>query len=639
MNGLACASARLRRGSPLALAVLFAAAVSMWGLAHESVHPYYAAAARSMSESWRSFAFGALDPSASISVDKLPGALWIQALSLRLFGPHVWALMLPQAAEGVAATALLHRLVRRWAGAAAATAAALIFATTPAVVVTERSELADPLLILLSLVAAGSLAKALERPDAGALLRCGLWVALAFQVKMAQAWLLLPVFATVYVVEGPVSPTRRWIRATVMCVIAIGASLVYVCALWLIPPAHRPYADGTVDNNPFAMVFGYNALDRFGQTPAGQAAIVAAGTPLNTMGWRTLLDPVYFAPQYAWMAPLALAGLGIAFRRFVGATRGDGTRAGFLLWGGWLLVHVVAFCLASAFHGYYTADMAPALAALAGDAAVRLYRAQGVGGVRALALPLVLVCGAGWAVWLDAHHTQFMSWLSAVTVAAGFGAALGLAVAAHGRMRSLRSAAVPAACALAACALLIAPASWALSALNPLYYGTPFAPMAGPVGSNHHTVVDLHRSLPEYGVSAPGPPDAVVSNYLRAHRGGARYLTATAGAGPAEPLLDSGAGPVLVIGGFTGLAPFPSAAATGFANLAASGVVRFAVLPLPAPDTATDRWIAATCTVVSLPGTQELNGTVVTLYDCGPAAVVAPLPASTPAVADLPASG
>ena len=34
-------------------------------------------------------------------MDKLPGALWLQALSLRVFGFHVWAVVLPQMLEGV----------------------------------------------------------------------------------------------------------------------------------------------------------------------------------------------------------------------------------------------------------------------------------------------------------------------------------------------------------------------------------------------------------------------------------------------------------------------------------------------------------------------------------------------------------
>ena len=49
-----------------------------------------------MSESWHDFVFGAFDPAGTISVDKLPGALWVQALSVRLFGFHEWCDQFPR---------------------------------------------------------------------------------------------------------------------------------------------------------------------------------------------------------------------------------------------------------------------------------------------------------------------------------------------------------------------------------------------------------------------------------------------------------------------------------------------------------------------------------------------------------------
>src|SRR3984957_17466314 len=87
------------RPALLAIAVIAAVAYG-WGMAGASVEPFYGAAARSMSQSWHDFIFGAFDPAGTVTVDKLPGALWLQALSLRVFGFHIWALVLPQVAEG-----------------------------------------------------------------------------------------------------------------------------------------------------------------------------------------------------------------------------------------------------------------------------------------------------------------------------------------------------------------------------------------------------------------------------------------------------------------------------------------------------------------------------------------------------------
>ena len=51
-----------------------------------STEIFYAAADRSMSTNLHNFFFAAFDPAGSISIDKLPGAFWVQALSIRLFG-------------------------------------------------------------------------------------------------------------------------------------------------------------------------------------------------------------------------------------------------------------------------------------------------------------------------------------------------------------------------------------------------------------------------------------------------------------------------------------------------------------------------------------------------------------------------
>ena len=117
---------------PALLAIAAVAAVAYgWGMAGASVESFYGAAARSMSESWHDFIFGAFDPAGAVTIDKLPGALWVQALSLRVFGFHIWALVLPQVVEGVLTVLVLYRAVRRLAGPAAGLTAAVVLAVTP----------------------------------------------------------------------------------------------------------------------------------------------------------------------------------------------------------------------------------------------------------------------------------------------------------------------------------------------------------------------------------------------------------------------------------------------------------------------------------------------------------------------------
>ena len=74
---------------------------------------YYAAAAQAGTQDWKAWLFGSLDAGNAITVDKPPAALWVMALSGRLFGFNAFTMLLPQALMGVAAVALLYAAVRR----------------------------------------------------------------------------------------------------------------------------------------------------------------------------------------------------------------------------------------------------------------------------------------------------------------------------------------------------------------------------------------------------------------------------------------------------------------------------------------------------------------------------------------------
>lgn len=146
----------------LATVLVVATLLYGWGIGQAALHPYYGAAIRSMASSWQAFFFGGLDASGSISIDKLPGAFWPDAVSVWLFGPHTWAAALPQVVEGVLTVWLLHRIVRAWAGPFAALIAALTLTLTPVTVVLNRATIPDTALTLLLVAAAGALQKAVR---------------------------------------------------------------------------------------------------------------------------------------------------------------------------------------------------------------------------------------------------------------------------------------------------------------------------------------------------------------------------------------------------------------------------------------------------------------------------------------------
>ena len=82
---------------------MLAGVLNLWALSRNGwANDYYSAAVRSMSTSWHDFLFASLDHSGVMTVDKPPLALWVQALSVRVFGYHPLAILVPQALMGMA---------------------------------------------------------------------------------------------------------------------------------------------------------------------------------------------------------------------------------------------------------------------------------------------------------------------------------------------------------------------------------------------------------------------------------------------------------------------------------------------------------------------------------------------------------
>ena len=142
--------------------------LNLWALDRNGwANDYYSAAVRSMSSSWHNFLYGSFDPSGLMTVDKPPLALWVQALSARVFGFHSWSILVPQALMGVAAVALVYDLTRRMWGRTAGFVAGLVLAITPITVAISRHNNPDALLALCSSARSGALVRALRgRPHA-----------------------------------------------------------------------------------------------------------------------------------------------------------------------------------------------------------------------------------------------------------------------------------------------------------------------------------------------------------------------------------------------------------------------------------------------------------------------------------------
>jgi 4-amino-4-deoxy-L-arabinose transferase-like glycosyltransferase len=608
----------LPRAAMVAVAVL-AALLFGRNLVSSDFAPYYSAGARSMSESWQAFLFGSFDPAGSITLDKIPGFLWPQALAARAFGFHAWALALPQVIEGVIAVVALYRAVRRWAGASAGVLAAALFALTPVVASMFGHTMEDGALTMCSVLAAGAWQRAVEAARVRALLLAGVWVGLGFQAKMLVAWAVLPAFAVAYLLAAPAPLRRRlWHLALAgAAVLAVSASWMLVVAL--TPAAGRPFVDGTTSNDVVGMVLGYNGATRFGALGIGGAITPDFGRlPAVATSGLKLLDP-HLATQIGWLYPLAIVALALGLWGRRGLPRTDTVRAGLLMWGLWLAVTAAAYSAGTVLHTTYMAALAAPLAALAGFGIVRLGQAWRADGPRAWALPAAAAVTLAWAALLSSRYPAFLPWVTPAAIVLG---GLGLAARA-----SRRLAAAGMVCAVAAMAAT--PTAWAASALDPRYDGTVLDASAGPSGifdlvapsvaaASRDQLEGVPYAGAGIGLGPLTPRQRATLAYLEAHRRGARYLVATQSVALATLYIRDSGQPVLLVGGFTGRAPFPTPAR--FRELVAGGQVRYVLEPDAVPSSATTRdeiaaWVRATCRPVG-PGDHPVAPVGDQLYAC-----------------------
>jgi 4-amino-4-deoxy-L-arabinose transferase-like glycosyltransferase len=181
------------------------------------------------------------------------------------------------------------------------------------------------------------------------------------------------------------------------------------------------------------MVFGYNALTRFGSlgiTPASVGAVSqhgggAAGA-ISGSGLSTMFQGAQ-ASQVGWLYPLAAVSIAVLLWQRRGKPRTDPVRAIVIMWTAWIVVYGLAYSEGS-IHSYYVLTLAPALAALSGAGTMALWRALRAGGRPALALPVTIALSAGWGIYIASSFPTYR-WLIPALAVAGIAALTALAVA------------------------------------------------------------------------------------------------------------------------------------------------------------------------------------------------------------------
>lgn len=572
----------------LAAICVAAGALYAWRIGGGQVgNPYYAAAAKSMTTSFGNFLFGSFDPAGVVTVDKPPMALWPQAIAVAVFGFHGWAVLLPQVIEGVAAVFLLHRTVRLWADEKVALLAASILALTPITVAINRDNNPDTLLVLTLVAAAYAFTRSVQAPASRArtkwLLWCAFFIGCGFLTKMLQAWIVVPGFALAYLVA-----TNAPLKRRVLDLLGAGAVLIASSFWWVALhawwPGSKPYIGGSTDGGAWDLIIGYNGLGRVfgqggnrGQGPSSQPPLEFAGPGGSAMfGGEAGITRMFGASvggQISWLLPLCLlvlvvVAVGGALRLRAKIPGDAAERAGWFMWGSWLLVTAAVFSFAKGiFHPYYTTMLAPAVAAIAAAGLVMFWRARSA--VRFL-LPPAIAITAAWAFVVISRDTSWHGWARWAVVGTA-------AVAVIGLLTGLRRAGL----AVGLVAMLLTPAVWS-TATAARAGDNGVMPAAGPVERGGGREFFMNGQQPPNGMQAPNPGQSGrpqigmmggpggnrgeltdeqrrILDYAKKNSGGAEITLAVNGpAQAASPFIMGSDETVIGMGGFSGSDNAPS---------------------------------------------------------------------------------
>jgi len=544
------------------------------------VNHYYTAGVKSMLQSWHNFFFVAAEPGGSVSIDKPPLGLWLQAMSAYFLGVNGFSVLLPELLAGTMSVAVLYHLVRRSFGVIPGLLAGLTLAITPIAVATDRNNTIDSTLILTLLLATWAFIKATETSKLRYLLLGAALVGIGFNIKMLQAYLPLPAFYALYFLGSSEGIWRKAGKLLLATILLLTISLSWAVAVDLTPAAQRPYVGSSSDNSELNLIVGYNGVNRLlgmfgrrgngapnsafpqnpGQAPQGGNPLVFrpdgnkpnGNTPRGNDGRpsfgnrgngfnignpgvsRLFIQPL--SKEVSWLLPfgiISLLLLAVGSRWHWPITP---KHQALVLWGGWLITCAIFFSIAGFFHEYYLSMMGAPLAALVAIGVGQLWNlaretlmlAAGILGISAIGT-------ITFQVFTAKSFVQNLWWLPAIIILL----IIGLMALLSSLFNAKRNAALVIGFTLTIGAILLTPGIWSLytnlsasqnQSLPSSYSGGGIQPVA------------------QRGIRI----DPTLLDYLQINTQNTKYLIAVPSAMQGADYVLATGRPVLYIGGFNG---------------------------------------------------------------------------------------
>jgi len=527
---------------------------------------YYTAAVKSMLQSWHNFFFIAAEPGGSVSVDKPPLGLWIEAVFGLIFGVSGFSLSIPNILAGVLDIPLLYIIVKKYMGELAGVVAALALTLTPNFVATHRHNTLDGMLVFVLLLAAWAFVQATEMGQLRWVLLGGFLIGIGFNIKMMEALLPMPALYTLYLFSSHEAWPRRVINLLLTTVLFVAVSLSWAIVVDRIHADQRPFVGSTTSNKVMELIFDYNASKRIFAPQASDSKNVQDLPPLpifNGSGvsykqqtgkpgvFRFFIPPL--SRQMSWLLPFALISILLAaFGSRIKVPVESAIHKSLILWGGWLLTCLVFFSIISGiFHPQYIMVAVPALCATVATGYTLLWN---WGAKRKwIGVLLILATAATLAFqWFAIQQFKDRTYL---TIMAGILLIAGSLLMIFRRRSAYLTILL---------AMLIAPAYWSMMTAITNADQTFPTVYQGGTRSLGSTFVQNNPNL---------SANQRILAYLQSNTQDVKYLVAVPSALQGTPLVLTSERPVFYLGGFSGLDHVIDA--KGLKELVAKGDLRY----------------------------------------------------------------
>ena len=153
--------------------------------------------------------------------------------------------------------------------------------------------------------------KAAENSSFKNIALASLYLALGFNVKMLQAYMIVPAVYLTYLIFSRQNISRKALSFLVSIVILVGVSLSWIIAVDLTPTENRPYIGSSGTNSSLELALGNNGIKRlFGKTGKEKKtdAIKSINTTENIQLLIIGIGSALGAAIVIWMARLVLKG-------------------------------------------------------------------------------------------------------------------------------------------------------------------------------------------------------------------------------------------------------------------------------------------------------------------------------------------